>query len=68
MEVKCLTCKRGINLDHVVFENYLGPVKCFSCSSMMEVETKEGVVLRANASIPKRHSFEVRQEEASPIV
>jgi hypothetical protein len=68
VEIKCLTCKRGINLDHVVFDNYLGPVKCFSCNSMMEVQTKEGVLIKANASIRKKHSFEVRQKEASPIV
>jgi hypothetical protein len=68
MEIECLTCKRGINLDHVVFDNYLGPAKFFSCSSMMEVQTKEVVLIRANASMPKKHSFEVRQKEASPIV
>jgi hypothetical protein len=68
MEITCLTCRRGTNLDHVVFENYLLPVKCFCCNSVVEVQTKEGVLLMVKASIHNKHSFEVRQKEASPIV
>jgi hypothetical protein len=68
MEIKCLTCKRGINLDHVVFDNYLGPVKCFSCSSMMEVEIKKGRLLEASLLLSRKESFGARQKEASAIV
>ncbi len=33
-----------MNLDHRVFEDYEGPVKCFSCSTMMEMKTIRGFV------------------------
>jgi hypothetical protein len=33
-----------MNLDHRVFEDYEGPVKCFSCSTMMEMKTMRGSV------------------------
>jgi len=33
-----------VNLDHRVFEDYEGPVKCFSCSTMMEIRAIRGFV------------------------
>ena len=44
MEIKCISCGREINLDHKVFENYSGPIKCFCCSAMMEVQTAQGAI------------------------
>lgn len=44
MNMTCIACRRNVNLDHVVFENYEGPVKCFSCGIMMEVKTVGGVL------------------------
>jgi len=44
MNVTCIACSSDVNLDHVVFENYEGPVKCFSCGAMMEVRTVGGVL------------------------
>lgn len=44
MKIKCISCGRDVNLDHEVFENYEGPVKCFSCSTMMEMKTIRGFV------------------------
>ena len=44
MKIKCLCCEREINLDHEIFENYAGPVKCFGCSAMLELKAQEGVV------------------------
>ena len=44
MKVKCTLCGHEINLDHEVFENYTGPVKCFACSAMLEVGTDQGFV------------------------
>ena len=44
MRMTCIACGTEVNLDHVVFENYNGPVKCFSCGSLMEVRTAQGVV------------------------
>ena len=39
-----ISCGRDVNLDHRVFEDYEGPVKCFSCSTMMEIRTIRGFV------------------------
>ncbi len=44
MKIKCISCGRDVNLDHRVFEDYEGPVKCFSCSTMMEMKTMRGSV------------------------
>jgi len=68
MDIKCLTCGREINLDHVVFENYFGTVKCFSCNSMMEVKIKERVLHGASLLTLKKHPSGVRQQYESPIV
>lgn len=67
MEIKCLSCGRRINLDHVVFKNYFGTVKCFSCSSMLEVKTKDGVLLDAGLLTPSNY-MKVRQKEARPVI
>jgi ribosomal protein S27E len=48
MKIKCISCGHELNLDHWVFENYSGPVKCFSCSAMMEVKTTGGEVYSIN--------------------
>jgi len=44
MKINCICCGRDVNLDHSVFEDYEGPVKCFSCSAMMEVKSVRGFV------------------------
>jgi hypothetical protein len=44
MKVDCITCGYEINLDHKIFDDYSGPIKCFSCGAMMEVKTEQGVM------------------------
>ena len=44
MKVKCLYCRHELNLDHPVFHEYSGPVKCFSCGNLMELKTMGGEV------------------------
>ena len=44
MKVKCISCGHELNLDHRIFDDYAGPVKCFSCSRIMEVKTARGIV------------------------
>jgi hypothetical protein len=44
MRMACMGCGREVNLDHIIFDNYEGPVKCFSCGIMMEVKTVQGVL------------------------
>jgi hypothetical protein len=69
MEIKCPACGRWINLDHAVFENYVGTVKCFSCSSMMEVKIKDRVLHESNLYlIPNKRLFSLREKEAVSMV
>lgn len=68
MEIQCVTCGRAINLDHVVFENYFGPVKCFSCSSMMEVKIKDKVLHGAIPLTLKEYTPGVRKEYERSIL
>jgi hypothetical protein len=49
MKVECVSCGHELNLDHWVFDDYEGPVKCFSCSRMMEVKTVKGIVDSINS-------------------
>jgi uncharacterized Zn finger protein len=48
MKVKCLSCGHELNLDHSIFKDYSGPVKCFSCGRMMEVKTVRGILHSIN--------------------
>jgi hypothetical protein len=42
MKVNCVSCGYEINLDHKVFYDYEGSVKCFSCGSMMRLQSRQG--------------------------
>ena len=44
MRLDCVSCGYEINLDHKVFDDYEGPIKCFSCGAMMEVKTEQGLM------------------------
>ena len=44
MKFECLMCGYEINLDHDIFIEYEGPIKCFSCGGMMEIRTVQGTV------------------------
>ena len=59
MKITCLCCEREINLDHEIFENYAGPVKCFGCSTMLKLNTQAGAV-RSLTLLPSQG------EEAGP--
>jgi len=50
MRVKCISCGHELNLDHSIFDDYQGPVKCFYCSGMMEMKTVQGKVYSINPS------------------
>lgn len=42
MKVNCISCGYELNLDHRIFDDYAGPVKCFSCNTIMEIKTARG--------------------------
>jgi len=67
MEIKFLSCGHRIDLNDVVFRNYFGTVRCFTCSSKLEVRTKDGVLLDASLLVPRLY-LKVRQKEVRPII
>jgi len=50
MKINCISCGRDINLDHDVFNDYQGSIKCFSCDAMMEIKARGGVLDSINLS------------------
>jgi DNA-directed RNA polymerase subunit N (RpoN/RPB10) len=48
MKVNCTSCGYEVNLDHTVFKDYVGPVKCFCCGAMIEVKIASGFVYSIN--------------------
>ena len=44
MGIYCLTCRNKVNVDHHVFYDYAGPVKCFVCGGIMQARITRGVV------------------------
>jgi ribosomal protein S27E len=65
MEIKCFICGHEVNLDHGVFANYVGTVKCFSCSYLMEVEMKGRVLHGTSLLSLKKHFPRVEQKVES---
>jgi hypothetical protein len=39
MKVNCLFCGNQIFLNHKIFFNHEGAVKCFRCGAMMDIQT-----------------------------
>lgn len=57
MKIDCPSCGSEVNLDHKVFEDYDGPIKCFCCGTMMEVRTESGIINAVGSSeIQPAHS------------
>jgi ribosomal protein S27E len=54
MKITCVRCAHEINLDHKVFENYAGPIKCFRCGTMMDVRTEGGTLSSLGLSPSER--------------
>ena len=48
MRINCVSCGDEINLNQDLFNDYDGPIKCFICSTMMEITTAQGVINSIN--------------------
>lgn len=57
----------GKNSNDAVSRNYFGTVKCFACGSMLEIATKDGVLLRASLLVPRLY-LKVRQKEVRAAI
>jgi hypothetical protein len=44
MRINCNICGYEWNLDHKVFQNYEGPIKCFYCGNVMLIKTSRGIL------------------------
>jgi hypothetical protein len=44
MKVRCVFCGYEINLDHKVFDDYSGSIRCYCCRAMMELKTAQGLI------------------------
>jgi len=44
MKVRCVFCGYEINLDHKVFDDYSGSIRCYCCGAMMKVKTAQGLI------------------------
>jgi hypothetical protein len=58
-----------LDLDHIVFQNYEGPIKCFRCGHVMHVKATLGIVdsIESSSVLPP-HSLEsaVRRTPRNP--
>lgn len=43
MKINCLSCGHKVDLTDA-YDDYEGQVKCFACSAILEIKTKEGNV------------------------
>ncbi|MGD9320688.1 MAG: hypothetical protein PVH99_12010 [Desulfobacteraceae bacterium] len=59
MRIDCNLCGYELNLDHKVFQNYEGPVKCFSCGNVMHIKASRGIIDSSELSnVLQPHSHE----------
>jgi hypothetical protein len=47
VKIKCLSCGRQISLDEKIYD-FWGSIKCFYCSTVMEIQAARGVLIWLN--------------------
>lgn len=60
----CTIEENEINLDHHVFLNYQGPVKCFRCGKTMENFSSEGNLLSTDPPVLSKISYSKNRHRA----
>ncbi len=43
MKINCLSCGHTVDLDDA-YSDYEGPVKCYTCSALLEVKLEESLI------------------------
>ncbi len=43
MKINCLSCGHKIEID-AAYDTYAGPIKCYACGGLLEIETDSGSV------------------------
>lgn len=44
MKINCTDCGYEVRLDHEVFNDYQGPIKCFCCGTIMDIRITTGIL------------------------
>ncbi len=58
MKINCLSCGFSVNLTDA-YDDYEGPIKCFTCGAILEIKTQEGNVravksVKSISSLPQK--------------
>jgi DNA-directed RNA polymerase subunit RPC12/RpoP len=43
MKINCLSCGHSVELDEA-YSDYEGPIKCYTCSALLEVKLEENLI------------------------
>lgn len=43
MKINCLSCGHSFEIDEA-YSDYEGPVKCYTCSALLEVKLSDGLI------------------------
>jgi hypothetical protein len=62
MKMKCISCGRQINLGDQIYD-FRGSVKCFYCSTVMEIQAARGVLIWLNPFSVVNHDYAERTAE-----
>ena len=65
MKTNCLSCGTQINLGNKI-HYFSGPVKCFSCSTVMEMQAARGVLVWLNPFSVVNPDYAARPSEHNP--
>ena len=58
MKIICLCCGHKLDLDEA-YEDYEGPIKCFTCKAVLNIKTEEGKLkLIRIEKLEERHAEE----------
>lgn len=51
MKINCISCGHNIELDNA-YDNFVGLVKCYVCSGLMEIRTHDGELQAVGFAVP----------------
>jgi hypothetical protein len=68
MKIDCTHCGSEVNLDHEVFNDYQGPVKCFCCGTTMDIRISDGILESASSHVlPSEPPIDLLAERARDL-
>ena len=68
MWIICTNCGSEVSLDHEVFNDYQGPVKCFCCGTTMYIRVSGAILESAVRHVlPSELSIDISAEQARDL-